>query len=107
MGKGDQKTRRGKIIRGSYGAHRRRKKISTPKAVVEPPVVETKAVKKPAEEVRKTRKVDPKAAKEPAKEPASTPKKEPAKSTTEKPKAVKKKAVKKAPKEKEPKAEEK
>lgn len=44
MGKGDKKSRRGKITIGSYGVRRRRKKKSMP------PVVETKAipVKKPA-----------------------------------------------------------
>lgn len=50
MGKGDKKTRRGKINIGSYGA-RRRKKSARPKAVVKAaePVAEVKEViKKPA-----------------------------------------------------------
>ena len=32
MGKGDKKTRRGKIILGSYGVRRRRKKADKPEA---------------------------------------------------------------------------
>ena len=53
MGKGDQKTKRGKIIAGSYGVRRRRKANSivaakpTEKAVKEMPVSEKPVKEKP------------------------------------------------------------
>lgn len=64
MGKGDKKTRRGKIVRGSFGVRRRKKNRSTVKAAVpmpKPKVIEEKpkatkpapkkaAAEKPAEE---------------------------------------------------------
>lgn len=54
MGKGDQKTRRGKIIRGSYGKHRPKKSnpvysvVETPKPVEEPKPEVKKEKKTPA-----------------------------------------------------------
>lgn len=53
MGKGDQKTRRGKIVRGSYGKRRPRK--ATAAHVVAPP--------KPVEEVKAEVKKEKKPAK--------------------------------------------
>ncbi|HCU18403.1 MAG TPA: 30S ribosomal protein THX, partial [Bacteroidales bacterium] len=54
MGKGDKKTRRGKIILGTFGVRRRRKKADKPgimplKAVKEKEVKEKKAVKEKKE----------------------------------------------------------
>jgi ribosomal small subunit protein bTHX len=51
MGKGDKKTRRGKIILGTYGVRRRRKKINKPeiKNVIPPKAKEIKE-KKPLRE---------------------------------------------------------
>lgn len=60
MGKGDKKSKRGKIIKGSYGVRRPRKKTAVivlkkktakpkPKAPKEEPEEKTVAVKKPAE----------------------------------------------------------
>ena len=40
MGRGDARTRRGKIFRGSFGKRRPRKKITTPQPVTPQPVVE-------------------------------------------------------------------
>jgi 30S ribosomal protein S31 len=36
MGKGDQKSRRGKLFKGSYGARRKRKKTAAPEAMSKP-----------------------------------------------------------------------
>jgi len=44
MGKGDLKSRRGKLVNGSYGVRRRKKKDSSPVK----PVAIKKAVKAPA-----------------------------------------------------------
>lgn len=60
MGKGDQKTRRGKITQGSYGKTRPRKsvtekavapKVEKPKKEVAPKAEKPKKAAKPAEEV--------------------------------------------------------
>jgi 30S ribosomal protein S31 len=58
MGKGDKKTRRGKIIRGSYGVRRRRKDNPAeelPKQIVKPAAVkaEVEPKAKPAKPVPK------------------------------------------------------
>lgn len=73
MGKGDKKSKRGKIILGSFGVRRPRKK-STPKAVAvieehkaEKPAAKPKA--KPAES--KASEPKPKAVKKPKAEPKS------------------------------------
>lgn len=61
MGKGDQKTRRGKVTAGSYGKSRPRKsgtakvavapKVEKPKKEVAPKAEKPKKAAKPAEEV--------------------------------------------------------
>ena len=51
MGKGDQRTKRGKIIRGSYGKTRLRKPATTES--VEAPVAEVKEEPKVAEKKAK------------------------------------------------------
>jgi ribosomal small subunit protein bTHX len=63
MGKGDKKTKRGKIIMGSSGVRRKKKKMSRapkpveatskPEKVKEMPVVETAAAKKAEPETKK------------------------------------------------------
>lgn len=57
MGKGDKKTRRGKIIRGSYGVLRKRKKAATNAPGPGKPVKEKSTVEtpKPAKETKATR----------------------------------------------------
>ncbi len=106
MGKGDKKTRRGKIVNGSYGVLRRRKKLKAkfekpvaaevPKEIkteiaVEKPVVKKAAVKKitakktPAKNVAHKTKTEKKAVKKPAEKKATT-KKPAAKKTIAKPK---------------------
>ena len=50
MGKGDQKSKRGKIIRGSYGVRRSKKThkpavVAAPEAMTPPTVVKGKAAK--------------------------------------------------------------
>jgi ribosomal small subunit protein bTHX len=46
MGKGDKKTRRGKLFQGSFGVRRRKKKIihAAPEATQPPKIKEVKAV---------------------------------------------------------------
>jgi ribosomal small subunit protein bTHX len=46
MGKGDKKTRRGKIIRGTFGVRRRRKKTPKPELKLASPVVEKETTDK-------------------------------------------------------------
>lgn len=82
MGKGDKKTRRGKIIRGSYGVRRRRK--DNPAAEIPKQVVKLAAVKAEVEPKPKPVKPAPK------------------KVTAAKPVAEKKTTVKKAATEKKP-----
>ncbi len=88
MGKGDQKTRRGKIVRGSFGVRRRKKNKISVQAVVsipKPKVIEEKS---------KATKPAPKkaAAEKPAEEKKPAVKKTAAKTTTaKKPAASKKK----------------
>lgn len=57
MGKGDKKTRRGKIIRGSYGVLRKRKKAATNAPGPGKPVKEKSSVEsaKPAKETKAPR----------------------------------------------------
>ncbi len=95
MGKGDKKTKRGKIIKGSYGVRRPRKKSTYPvgekkEAKVEE-IVEESLKKAP------TKKVAAKTTEEKPKTTAkkSAPKKTEKVETTEKPKAPAKKATKK------------
>ncbi len=103
MGKGDKKTKRGKIVNGSYGRNRRRKtlkKKNITKAVV---VKEPKATALvPVEE-------KPGKKKTPVKKTATKPKKTTAKASAKKTesKAVKKPTVKKTTSKKEPKAKKK
>ena len=50
MGKGDKKTRRGKLFQGSYGIKRRRNKPKPAAIIPQPkPAVQVEAVIKPAE----------------------------------------------------------
>jgi 30S ribosomal protein S31 len=49
MGKGDQRSRRGKIWRGTFGKRRPKKSKQAPTAVTAAPTDETKAGKKKAE----------------------------------------------------------
>jgi 30S ribosomal protein S31 len=49
MGKGDKKSRRGKITIGSYGVRRRRRKVSAPPVVEVKPTPVKKTVKKSPE----------------------------------------------------------
>jgi len=51
MGKGDKKTRRGKIILGTYGVRRPRKKVNKPSVTLVQPVKEKELKeKKPLKE---------------------------------------------------------
>ena len=70
MGKGDKKTRRGKITKGSYGKHRLRKRKNQDKYVVPKEIIEVKA-----EEVVEEKKTT-------TKKKAAAPKKTVAKKTT-------------------------
>lgn len=56
MGKGDQKTRRGKLFKGSYGARRKRKRgiVYKPDAKIQEKAVEKKAEGPVAKPVKKT-----------------------------------------------------
>jgi ribosomal small subunit protein bTHX len=78
MGKGDRKSKRGKIFMGSYGNSRKRKKknkvVSAPRPKAVKPV---KAETKPADAVEaKARSTAKKAVKKPAAKKAAAPKKE-------------------------------
>jgi len=93
MGKGDKKTRRGKIILGSYGV--RRPKSTKNKVLVKTETAPDKAVEKVKKAAEKP-KVDPKP-KVKATEPVATVETE----TSAAPKKTVKKAVKKTGKEEE------
>eukprot|EP00657_Telonema_sp_P-1_P005143 TRINITY_DN22319_c0_g1_i1.p1 TRINITY_DN22319_c0_g1~~TRINITY_DN22319_c0_g1_i1.p1 ORF type:complete len:136 (+),score=46.36 TRINITY_DN22319_c0_g1_i1:77-484(+) len=82
MGKGDIKSKRGKISSGTYGARRQKKKVA---AYVAPVVKEKPAAKEKVEEPKKAAAKKPAAKKAAAKKPAA------------KKAAVKKPAAKKAP----------
>lgn len=79
MGKGDQKTKRGKITRGSYGKTRPRKKTTGTEVSIKEKVQNKKAAQpeKTTEEIKETK-----------------PKTTRAKKTTEEPKTPKPKATK-------------
>lgn len=81
MGKGDPKTKRGKIFRKSYGKYRKRKKNKTrvmitqpeePQEIVSREVIEEVAEKVEKKTIAKEIKAKKPAAKKPKKEPAST-----------------------------------
>jgi 30S ribosomal protein S31 len=55
MGKGDKKTKRGKIILGSYGVRRPRKQNARPVIVKEPEVVEVAKPKARAKATKKSK----------------------------------------------------
>ena len=76
MGKGDKKSKKGKITLGSYGVRRKKKKTKAYVAPVEKPAKKEAAEKKPAAKKKA-------AAKKPAAKKA-TAKKAPAKKTTKK-----------------------
>lgn len=52
MGKGDKKTKRGKIIQGSYGVTRLKRKFTAGTKPIEVKVKEPVVVKEPIEEVK-------------------------------------------------------
>jgi 30S ribosomal protein S31 len=56
MGKGDKKTKRGKIIMGSYGVRRPKRRKQTMVAEIKPVVAKTKVVKAEEAEVVKEKK---------------------------------------------------
>jgi len=85
MGKGDIKSKRGKISAGSYGVRRQKKKVAAYVA----PVKKEKVATKPTEETKEAPK------KVAAKKPAA--KKAPAKKPAAKKPAAKKAPAKKAP----------
>ncbi len=104
MGKGDKKTKRGKIVNGSYGRLRRRKKTTNkyvkpvvadvPKEEVvevkeEKPVVKKKAAKKPAAKKTATKKTTAKKETKEVKAETKKTKKPAAKKTTAKKTAAK------------------
>jgi len=70
MGKGDQKSKRGKISRGTSGVRRQKKKISTVAVVKKPKAAPKKAAPKKAAP-KKTAAKKVVAKKEPAKKPAA------------------------------------
>ena len=103
MGKGDKKTKRGKITIGTYGVHRPKKKANAFKPKVEKKevgVVKEEAPKKAAPKKTTAKKTTTKKAEPKAEPKAKAPAKSTAKKTTAK-KTVKKEEVKKDEKEKE------
>ena len=58
MGKGDKKSRRGKIILGTYGVRRRRKKANKPAVkLVQPTLVKEIKEKKPLKEKKPVKEI--------------------------------------------------
>lgn len=87
MGKGDKKTKRGKIIMGSYGVRRPKRHKSSLTTESKPEVVKAKEDKQAKEEVQKEKKkvAVKKAATEPKEEVAvETPKKKSSRKTVNK-----------------------
>ncbi len=71
MGKGDKRSRKGKVWRGSYGNTRRKKKKTTPAFIPKPKVKKApKEVEAAMPESPVLEAVEPKAAKATAKKPA-------------------------------------
>ncbi len=100
MGKGDIKTRRGKITNGSYGKHRKRhsgtRKYIAP-IKVETPVDKVEEIEAPKKVTAKKTTTKAKAGtKKPVSKKTTAVKKTPAKKTTTKKAAVKKTTAKKA-----------
>ena len=59
MGKGDKKSRRGKIFQGSFGVRRRRKKANKPTVVLKPIVREKQlSDKKPLKDKKAVKETD-------------------------------------------------
>ncbi len=99
MGKGDKKSKRGKIIRGSFGVRRKRK---ANKSVIESrPKGAVKEVEKPVTAAAETKTAKPVRTAKP-KAPAKTAAKPAAKKTEKEPGAVAEKAAKPATKAKKP-----
>lgn len=107
MGKGDKKTRRGKITLGTFGVRRRRKKANKPAVKMAPPATEKELKEKPVKEKKAVKEVREKVEIKEAKEvdvtteitePAGSEELKPSKSTrtkeTKKP-ATEKKSLKK------------
>lgn len=67
MGKGDKKTKRGKIVLGSYGVRRSRKKKSAVAAIPSKSKPAVKAEAKPKAEPKAKAKAEPKEATKPKK----------------------------------------
>lgn len=82
MGKGDKKSRRGKINIGSHGVSRPRRKTKVAIPVAEPEVVKVKAEPKPKAEKKAPAKTEEPAV-EVAEKPKKVVKKAPAKKTSE------------------------
>ncbi len=96
MGKGDKKTRRGKIIIGTFGVRRRRKKADKPGIA---PLVATKDIESKAKKaIKETGEVKPAAPKEKAPVKAAKPVKEKKEVKTEKPEKAEKTAKEPKPK---------
>lgn len=85
MGKGDKKSRRGKIIMGSFGVRRRRKKNTVPEAPVKPVPVKKPAKKSPEPPVAEVKEVKTAVAAKPEAKPV---KKKAAPKTAKKEKTV-------------------